>query len=91
MQSNGNGSVRYVKTRVPWSLDGVVLEIQDIRGDQEFLQNNSDSNEEVDVAITYASGITYQARGKVVGEVVCSSQNTTATINLSGGGKLESQ
>jgi len=91
VQANGNGSVRYIKTRVPWSLDGVVLDIEDVRGDQEFLQNNADSNEEVDIAITYASGITYQGRGKVVGEVVCSSQNTTATVTLSGGGKLESQ
>lgn len=90
-QANGDGSVRYVKTRVPWLLGGLVVEVADVRGDQEFLQEIADSNDEVDVSVTYANGVTYEAVGTITGEIVYNSQNTTATIELSGGGKLQQQ
>jgi|SRR5690606_29082997 len=90
-QSNGDGTVRYVKSRVPWSLAGLVVEINDVRNDQEELQKIANQNEDVDISITYASGVTYQAVGTIVDEIVYNSQNTTATISLSGGGTLDKQ
>ena len=45
VQSNGDGTARLIKTRVPLSLDGLTLEIDDDRADQEFLQELSNRND----------------------------------------------
>ncbi len=89
--ANGNGTARIIKTRVPLSLDGVVVEIDDSRGDHEFIQDLSDSNDFVAVSISYASGETYQGTAQVVGETQASSQSATAPISLMGPGKLVRQ
>ena len=91
VQSNGDGSTRMVKTRVPWSLDGLVVEVDDTRGDHEFLQDLSDLNDYFPVAITYASGLTYQGTGQIVGEMSSSSQAATASVSLMGKGVLTPQ
>ena len=91
VQSNGDGSARLIKTRVPLGIDGLVVEIDDDRGDQEFLQELSDRNDFFPIAITYASGNTYQATAQLVGETQASSQNATATISLMGPGILTKQ
>lgn len=91
VQANGDGSARTIKTRVPWSVTGLQVEINDARADLEFLQEIADGQEDVDVTITLASGVTYQARGTVVDEVQRSTQNTTASVSLAGGGRLTQQ
>lgn len=91
LQSNGNGTARVVKTRVPWSLDGLQIEVDDARGDHEFLQGISDGNGFVPIAITFASGITYQGDGTITGELQYSSQNSTAAVSLGGPGQMTSQ
>jgi len=91
VQSNGDGTTRAVKTRVPWSLTGVVIEIDDTAGDQEFLQALQNSNRNVPVTATYVSGISYQATGQVVGEVVFNNQSSTASLDLSGSGEMTPQ
>lgn len=90
-ESNGDGTVRSVKTRVPWSLAGVVIEIDDTQADQEFLQALQDANSEVPVTGTYVSGVTYQGTGQIVGEVVFNNQSSSASLDLSGSGKLTPQ
>ena len=57
VQANGDGSARIVKTRVPWSLDGLQVEINDTRADEEFLQEIADALEPVPITITLASGV----------------------------------
>lgn len=89
--ANGNGTARVIKTRVPWALDGVVVEIDDDRGDQEFLQDIADGNQNVPIAITLASGVVYSADGIVTGEIQASSQNATASISLMGPGRMSKQ
>ena len=91
VQSNGDGTARTVKTRVPWSLTGVVIEIDDTAGDQEFLQALQNSNRNVPITATYVSGISYQATGQVVGEVVFNNQSSTASLDLSGSGEMTPQ
>lgn len=91
VESNGDGTARTVKTRVPWSLAGVVIEIDDTQSDQEFLQNLQDSNRDVPVTGTYVSGTTYQGTGQIVGEVVFNNQSSSASLDLSGSGKLTPQ
>jgi hypothetical protein len=91
VQANGNGTARLIKTRVPLSLDGLTIEIDDSRGDQEFLQDLADLNDYWPLGITYASGITYQGTAQIVGENPASSQSATAAISLMGPGRLTKQ
>lgn len=91
LRANGDATVRIIKTRVPWDLSGLVVEVDDSRGDQEFLQGIADNNEFVDVAMTLASGVTYQATGTIHGELVYDTQAATATISVGGPGTMTSQ
>lgn len=91
VQSNGDGIARLIKTRVPLSIDGLTLEIDDDRGDHEFIQELSNRNGFYPIAITYASGNTYQGTAQIVGETQASSQNAVATVSLMGPGILTKQ
>ena len=91
IQANGDGSARIVKTRVPWMLDGLTLEVDETRGDQEFLQEISDGQDFVTIVITYASQKSWQGLGIVSGELSFSSQTSTAEVTLSGPGPLTQQ
>ena len=91
MQANGDGSVRQVKTRVPWMLDGLQLSIDHDNEDLEFLQERANSPILVACSVTFASGNTYSGKGNVTGEVQGSSQSGTATITLAGSGELTKQ
>jgi hypothetical protein len=44
VMANGDGTARLIKTRVPLSLDGLTVEVDDDRGDQEFLHDLTDIN-----------------------------------------------
>jgi hypothetical protein len=91
VQANGDGTARLIKTRVPLSIDGLTVEVDDDRGDHEFLQELSNRNDFFPVAITYASGNTYQGTAQIVGETQASSQNATASVSLMGPGVLTKQ
>ncbi len=88
---NGNGTARLIKTRVPLGIDGLVIETDDSRGDSEFIKELTDRNDFFPVAITYASGITYQGTAQVTGENASSSQSATQAISLMGPGILTRQ
>lgn len=91
VQANGNGTARIIKTRVPLSIDGLTLSVDDDRGDHEFLQAIADGTDFVPIALTYASGITYQGEATITGEMQTSSQNATAAVSLMGPGVLTKQ
>lgn len=91
VMANGNGTARLIKTRVPLSIDGLTIEVDDDRGDQEFLQELANRNDFYTIAITYASGATYQGTAQITGENPASSQNATAAISLMGPGILTKQ
>jgi hypothetical protein len=91
VQANGNGTARLIKTRVPLMIDGLSIEIDDDRGDQEFLQELADQTDFFPIAITYASGVTYQGTAQISGENPASSQNAVAAISLMGPGILTKQ
>ena len=84
VQANGDGTARLIKTRVPLSLDGLTLEIDDDRADQEFLQELTNRNDFFPVVISYASGNDYQGTAQLVGETQASSQNTNRQALSSG-------
>ena len=91
VQSNGDGSARIIKTRVPLRIDGLMLNTDDDRGDQEYLQALADENDFFPITITFASGDVYQGRAQIVGELAKGSTNATTAVNLSGPGKLTKQ
>lgn len=91
VQANGDGTARLIKTRVPLSIDGLTVEIDDDRGDHEFLQELTNRNDFFPVAFTYASGFTYQGTAQITGETQASSQSATASISLMGPGVLTKQ
>lgn len=91
VQPNGNGTTRLVKTRVPWSINGLTVEVDDSRGDQEFLQGLANRKEYWPLAITLASGDVYQGDAQLVEENSASSQNATAAVSMMGPGILTKQ
>ena len=90
-EANGNGSARQIKTRVPWMVDGLAIEVNDDRGDQEFLQDHQDSSDEFAILVTYVSGISYEGRGNVASDLNASSQSATVPVTLKGPDKLRRQ
>jgi len=88
VQANGDGSARLIKTRVPLSITGLTLEVDDTREDHQFLQALSNATDFFAISLTYASGVTVQGRAIITGELQVSSQNATASVDLSGPGIL---
>jgi hypothetical protein len=91
VQANGDGTARLVKTRVPWSIDGLQIEINDSRADHEFLKEIANSFDFVPITMELASGVVYEGTGQISEEVTSSSQSATATITLMGPGDLVQQ
>jgi len=91
VQANGDGTARLIKTRVPFNADGLQLSIDDDAGDHDFLQELADMNDFFPITATYASGAIWQGSGQITGELQYSSQNATASVSLSGTGKMTKQ
>lgn len=91
VQSNGNGTARLIKTRVPMAIDGLTLVVDDARGDHEYLQSLSNRNDFFPVGITYVSGLTYGGTGQITGELQSSSKAATAQVSIMGPGVLSRQ
>jgi osmotically-inducible protein OsmY len=91
VQANGDGTARIIKTRVPLSIDGLTVTVDDTRGDHEYLQELSNRKDYFAISITYASGTTYQGTAIITGELQASSQAATAAVSLMGPGVLTKQ
>lgn len=91
VKPNGNGTARMIKSRVPWSVMGLKVEVDHNRSDQEFLKEIADGQDFVPMAVTFADGFTYQGKGQIVGEVQYSSGEAVAEIGLAGPGEATQQ
>jgi len=92
VRMNGNNkTARLVSTAMSWLVSGLALEIDDSRNDQEFLQELADSKDFFPIEITWASGSTSQGTGQIVEEITLDTQDATATVSLSGPGRLTLQ
>lgn len=92
VQPNGDGATaRTIKTKMAWSISDINVAISDDAGDHEFLQDLADGNADFPMSITYASGEVYQGTGQITGEIQLGNQAQTASISLSGPGKLTKQ
>jgi hypothetical protein len=90
-QANGDGTTRTVKTRVPWAISDLNLDMDDFNGDLEFLQALANRNTEFPITIALASGAIRQGTGQINGEVQQSTTNATASVSLMGSGELTLQ
>jgi hypothetical protein len=88
---NGDGSSRTIKKRVAWAVGGLKLQIDNDRGDLEFLQEIADGEDYVAMTVTLVDGTTYGGVGQVADEIASSTGDTTCEITLSGPKKLEKQ
>ena len=88
VEINGDGSARIIKTRVPLSLEGIVLEVDDDKGDHEFLQDIVDGKAFVPIVLTYGSGGSWQGTAIITGDNSHNSKSTTIEVNLKGPGTL---
>jgi len=91
VQSNADGSARIKKTRVAWSLAGLVVQVDNARADHEFLQNLADGNENFPIVASYPDGSNWQGQGTIIDEMQVSSQSASAAVSLGGPGKLTQQ
>lgn len=91
VKANGDGTARMIKTRVPWSVMGLKLAIDDAKNDQEFLKSIADGNDYVPLVFNFVSGLSYQASGQLVGEINFSNQDSTAEVGFSGPGEATQQ
>jgi hypothetical protein len=91
VQPNGNGTSRIIKTRIPWTLSGLTVAIDDDAANQETLQLVADGNLWVPCTIRMASGVTYQGTGTITDNIERSTQSATCTLSLSGQGALTQQ
>jgi len=84
VMSNGNGTVRLVKTRVAHAITGVQIEIDHSRGDLLFLQERANSKVFEVLAITLVDGSVYQGISQITGELSGSTQSATVTVSFGG-------
>jgi hypothetical protein len=89
--SNGNGTARILKTRVPWSLTDVEVDTNDDRADQEFLQEIADGKDFVAVTFTLVSGVTYMGKAIITDSIEFSTAKGTAKLSFMGEGKATQQ
>lgn len=90
-QANGDGTVRYVKTKKPWKVSGVSLSINNTRGDQEFLQQKANQLTPYPISFTFVDGFTYAGVGMVNGDLASKTMTGTADVEFSGEHTLAAQ
>lgn len=86
VMANGDGTARLIKTRVPLQYSGITLEMDDARGDHEFVQDLANQKDFWPFAVTHASGLTYQGTAQITNELQGSTQSATLPIDLQGPG-----
>jgi len=90
-EANGDGSTRQVKTRQPWKIGGVSVEVDDSNDDDTFLQDLMDRTDNYPISVSLASGETYQGTGQITGDAETSTQSQTKPLDMSGPGRLTRQ
>ena len=92
VKMNGNNrTARLIKVAGAWMLTGVEVEIDDLRNDQEYLQDLADERDFFPMSVTFASGHTLQGTGQLVEDIEFDSQNAIASLSLSGPGRMTQQ
>lgn len=88
---NGDGTARLKKMRAVPGWEGLAVQVDDTRGDQEFLQELANLSEFWPLAMTYGSGAIWQGSVQIVEAIQYDNQETTATLAVQGEGTLTQQ
>lgn len=88
---NGDGSARILKTRKAWSFGGIVVEMNNNRGDQQFLQERANAKEFYPITFTHADGSVFAAPGIITGDIKASTMKASCPLTFSGPKTLEAQ
>ncbi len=82
---NGDGSFRVIQTVMPGSFSDIQVEMDDSKGDLEYLQGLSDAGLPVSVVATYAANISYTGDVVLTGEISKDELTGIASLNFQGG------
>jgi len=82
---NGDGSFRGIQTVMPGSFSDIGIEIDDSRGDQEFLQDHANAGLPKPAVATYASNISYTGDLVITGEIQKDENTGLVSLSLQGG------
>ena len=85
IQMNGDGSTRTIQSVVPGAFTDIQFEIDDSRGDQEYLQDIADQGLAVPCVATYASNTSFTGRLTITGEINADESTGIATMSFMGG------
>lgn len=88
---NGNLTARTILTAVPNKVDGLLVSIDHLNGDLLWWQNKSNSKIFEVLEVTLVDGSVYQCQAHVVGEVLGSTQSSTAAVSFNGPGAMTLQ
>lgn len=88
---NGNKTSRTILTAMPNKIDGLLVSIDHSDGDLIWWQEKSNAKIDDVLTITLVDGSVYQGQAHVVGEVLGSTQSSTAAVSFAGPGELSLQ
>ena len=91
VEMNGDDTGRLIKSKMPWSLDGLVVSNDHEKEDHEYIQDAASRKTFGDITIGLADGVIYQGVGQITGKIAGSSQKATIPIALKGIGVLTQQ
>jgi len=91
VRPNGGGGGRKVMPRTNWSAENCKVEVDDVLGDQEALQESANRPVFEDITFTFPGNVVWEGRGTIVGKVSRSTEDATATFNVEGIGQLRRQ
>lgn len=80
----GDGSVRYKKTRITGHINGISVDIDDTRNDQEFLKKLQDGVANVPVTATMVDGTVITGECQIIDELARKGDENTIELNLEG-------
>lgn len=81
---NGDGSFRVTQTVMPGSMSDIQVELDDSRGDNEFIQGIADSGLPNPVVATYADNVSYTGDLVITGELNHDKSNGLMTLSFQG-------
>jgi hypothetical protein len=85
--SNGDGTGRVKKTRMPWKVTGVEVTIDWSAGDMQLLKSKA-NGPDFPIGLTLADGTVLRATGNIQGEFTGSTASSTVTLELAGPGDM---
>ena len=91
VEQNGDGSGRMVKTRTPGVVEGLVLSLDEVRGDQQYLKACADSHDFFECTLVYAGGEIYSGTGTITDKISVNSMKGTCPVTIKSPGGLDKQ